>query len=222
MSKMSRSVLPLVVLTWGACVGVSESSNPNGTAPTEVSSGTQGNIDPSPRPTNIPGIYSTSRAGAPTAAEKLTMTQELVPTGTPSSDAMSLSFVHKGPAYPSDCVELNTPYPSPAYMVRMRVTGRPYTRIFKYNYHESCSGRGALPDFAGVHIIPSTGVLEVDYHTDFVHGCDATYFGRWLSYVVSEAGEVSTTSPITYYQSACAGAFSVCASARVNCPATGP
>lgn len=222
MSKISRSVLPVVVLAWGACVGVNEDSPPPGTAPTEARSGTEGKIEPAPQPTNIPGIYSTSRAGSPTSAEKLTVTQELVPTGTPSSDVMSFSFVHMGPAYPSDCVELNTPYPAPAYMVRMRVTGRPYTRFFKYNYHESCSGRGAVPEFAGVHIIPSTGVLEVDYHSDFVHGCDATYFGRWLSYVVSEAGEVSTTSPITYYQSACAGAFSLCASARVNCPAKGP
>lgn len=222
MSKMYQSLLPLVVLTWGACVGVGEESNPTGTAEPEVSSSTQGNIDPSLQPTNIPGIYSTSRTGSPTSAEKLTVTQELLPTGTPSSEAMSLSFVHKGPAYPSDCVELNTPYRAPAYMVRMRVTGRPYTRIFKYNYHESCSGRGARPEFAGVHIIPSTGVLEVDYYADFVHGCDATYLGRWLSYVVSEAGEVSAMSPITYYQSACPGAFSLCASARVNCPATGP
>ncbi|MEX1369128.1 MAG: S8 family serine peptidase [Nannocystaceae bacterium] len=123
---------------------------------------------------------------------------------------------HDGGEGPT-CGNMSVAHPSPDYLVRVEITGRPFASWQLQNKHESCAGSvwwnaesGTL-DAWGQHVM----VLP---HNEPL-GCDSPIAGRWFQRVVVD-GQVSDMGMFRYYETGC-GTANSCVAATSFCPSSG-
>lgn len=117
----------------------------------------------------------------------------------------------------ASCGDMGTAHPSPGYLVKYTVTGRPGALVWKYDLHASCAGAQWQLAPESPLTIPSSGVVElVIPNQNPIFDCNHPNLGRYRSYVIVD-GKQSNFTTFNYYNSTCP-AVDTCAEAGWFCP----
>ncbi len=114
------------------------------------------------------------------------------------------------------CADLGVAHPSPGYLTRYTVYGRPGATVQKYNRHLSCFGPTELGGESPLTVAPDgTAVFSFSHDAGF-SDCQMGILGRYESHAVVD-GIASNIQFVNYYNSQCAG-VATCSAADTFCP----